>query len=138
MRYSGYTDLLLGYNSNGFAHHRLSDCVSILRELGYQSIALTLCHHQLDPPDRRGVSGAIHRIEREVSAAGLDVTIETGARFILDPRRKHHPALVSRSAAGRAKRIGFLKAGVDVAAAVGADSVAIWSGAADDNARATA
>ncbi|MFQ5591223.1 MAG: sugar phosphate isomerase/epimerase family protein, partial [Phycisphaerae bacterium] len=44
------------------------------------------------------------------------------------------PALVSRSAAGRAKRIGFLKAAVDVAAAVGADSVAIWSGAADDNA----
>lgn len=34
--------MLPGYNTNGFAHHRLDDAVDILAGLGYRSIALTL------------------------------------------------------------------------------------------------
>jgi len=47
----------LGYNTNGFAHHRLSDAVEIIAELGYRSIGLTLDVHHLeillDEIDRR-------------------------------------------------------------------------------------
>ena len=68
----------------------------------------------------------------------LSVTIETGARFLLDPRRKHQPTLISGSAEGRERRIEFLRAAVDIAAGIRAESVSLWSGAADDDAPAEA
>ena len=122
----------LGYNTNGFAHHRLEDAFAILAEIGYQSVAVTLERDLLDPPDRRGVAGAVERLKPLVDRRGLAVTIETGSRFILDPWRKHQPTLISGAEAGRRKRIEFLKAAVDVAAKVGAESVSLWSGEGDD------
>lgn len=126
--------MLLGYNTNGFAHHRIEDAIEILAEIGYQSVAITLERDFLDPPDRSGVARCVARIGPALRQSGLRVTIETGARFILDPRRKHQPTLVSRDPAARARRLELLMAAVDVAAELRADSVSLWSGAPDDNA----
>jgi len=123
--------LLIGYNTNGFAHHRIADALPILREIGYESVALTLDVDLLDPPDQNGVAGAVRAVKPILRDLGLRVTIETGARFILDPRRKHWPTLVSSSHAARQKRLDFLLAAIDVAAELSADSVSFWSGAAD-------
>jgi len=124
----------LGYNTNGFAHHRLEDACAILAEIGYQSIAVTVEQDLLDPPDHRGVDGAVQRLASILKSLPMSITIETGARFILDPRRKHQPTLISARAAGRTKRLDFLKACVDLAVAIQAESVSLWSGAADENA----
>jgi len=121
----------LGYNTNGFADHRLEDAIAILADIGYQSIAVTLESHLLEPPDPRGVACAVERLKPLVDHRGMSVTLETGSRFILDPRRKHQPTLISGAADGRRKRIEFMKAVVDVAAEVGATSVSLWSGSAD-------
>ncbi len=120
--------MLLGYNTNGFAHHRIEDAFAILAEIGYASVALTVEHDLLDPPDRGGVARAAARLKPIIESAGIRVTIETGARFILDPRRKHQPTLLSANSSERAKRIEFIKACIDLAAAVHADSVSLWSG----------
>lgn len=125
--------MLPGYNTNGFAHHALRDTLAILSELGYSSVALTLEQDHLDPPGGSGVEACVRRLQPLVEAAGLRVTIETGSRFILDPRRKHQPTLLSASLEGRRKRIDFLKAAIDVASALSADSVSLWSGAPDDS-----
>lgn len=124
----------LGYNTNGFAHHTLPDTLTILSEFGYDSVALTLEREHLDPPDRRAVAGCIGRLAPLIEAVNFRPTVETGSRFILDPWRKHHPTLISASPEGRRQRIEFLAASIDVAAGLSADSVSLWSGAADDEA----
>ena len=56
--------------------------------------------------------------------------VETGARFLLDPRRKHQPTLLSPSP-DRNQRLDFLKKAVDIAAELGSDAVSFWSGRPD-------
>ena len=123
----------LGYNTNGFAHHRLDDALAILADLGYESVALTLDYHALDPyePD---LAGRTEAVRRRLERLGLRCVVETGARFLLDPWRKHQPTLISGQQDGRERRLDFLKRAVDVAAALGADAVSFWSGRADDDA----
>jgi sugar phosphate isomerase/epimerase len=118
------TRLRLGYNTNGFAHHRLPDAVAILARLGYDGIALTLDWHHLDPltvsPER------VRDLRRLLADAGLAVVVETGARYLLDPWHKHEPTLVSPS--GRERRLEFLHRAIDVAAALDAEAVSFFSG----------
>lgn len=119
----------IGYNTNGFAHHRLEDTVEILSEIGYRGIAITLEPHLLDPPNRAGVTACIARLSRSLASFDMRVTVETGSRFILDPRRKHQPTLISAKASERARRLDFLESAIDVAHGIGADCVSLWSGA---------
>lgn len=122
----------LGYNTNGFAHHRLEDAAEIIADIGYRSLAVTVERDLLDPHDRSRIAAAVARLNDIKRRTGLSITIETGARFILDPRRKHQPTLISADPDGRARRIAFLQWCIDLAAAVDAESVSLWSGAADD------
>jgi sugar phosphate isomerase/epimerase len=123
--------MLFGYNTNGFAHHRLEDTLAILAELGYGSVALTLDYGALNPfePDLPGRTGEVRRL---LERLGLRSVVETGARFLLDPRRKHQPTLLSPRPEERAARLDFLCAAVRVARELGSDAVSFWSGAASD------
>lgn len=123
--------LQLGYNTNGFAHHRLEDACEIIREIGYESVAVTVERDLLLALDADSIRRAADRIRSILAATGLRATIETGSRFFLDPRRKHQPTLLSADPAARAARIQFLKSCVDLAALTHAESVSLWSGAAD-------
>ncbi len=119
--------MLLGYNTNGFPHHRLDDALNILADLGYQSVAITLDYHALDPYSadlKRQLAEVRGLLERH----RLRSVIETGARFLLDPRRKHQPTLVSPTPEERARRLDFLRRAVDIAAELNADAVSFWSG----------
>ncbi|OWK46370.1 sugar phosphate isomerase/epimerase family protein [Fimbriiglobus ruber] len=122
--------MFLGYNTNGFAHHRLDDAIDILADLGYQGVALTPDVHHLDPASVS--SQEIDAFGRRLTELGLRCVIETGARFVLDPRRKHQPTLLSAEDSGR--RLEFLTWCVDLAQKLGADCVSFWSGTASDDA----
>ena len=41
--------MLLGYNTNGLAHHDPFEAIVVLAEIGYQSVAITLDHGPLNP-----------------------------------------------------------------------------------------
>jgi sugar phosphate isomerase/epimerase len=123
----------LGYVTNGFAHHRLEDALAILGQQGYQSVALTLDYHALDPYDA-DLPAQMSRVRTLLQKWGLQSVIETGARFLLDPLRKHQPTLLSAAAAERARRLDFLFRAVDIAADLGAAAVSFWSGTADHGA----
>lgn len=130
MRYTMH----LGYVTNGFADHTLRDSLTILTELGYDSVAITLERWHLDPPDAGGVSACVNHLRSALASAPMRVTVETGSRFILDPRHKHQPSMISRRAEDCRRRIDFLLAAVDVAAGLGADVVSLWSGSPDEDA----
>jgi sugar phosphate isomerase/epimerase len=123
--------LTFGYNTNGFAHHRLEDALIILAELGYQSVALTLDYHALNPFDA-DLPKHIVTIRDLLRRLGLRSVIETGARFLLDPRHKHAPSLVGGTAF-YGPREDFLRRAVDIAEALGSDAVSFWSGASVDD-----
>jgi sugar phosphate isomerase/epimerase len=125
--------MFLGYNTNGFAHHRLEDAIDILADLGYGGIALTPDVHHLDPfgPD---LAARIAAIAHRLAQHQMHCVIETGARFLLNPWQKHQPTLVSSTPEERAARLDFLKRCVVIAADLNADCVSFWSGTALDNA----
>jgi len=113
-----------GYGSNGFANHRLEDALTVIADLGYAGVALTLDHHHLDPygPDlTRRVEALGARLDR----LGLSVVIETGARYLLDPWRKHAPTLLDDDPAAR---LDFLGRAVRIGADLGAEAVSLWAG----------
>lgn len=117
--------LRFGYGTNGFGSHRLDDALAVIARLGYDGVALTLDHHHLDPFDS---DLAVHtaKVGRRLEELGLAVVVETGARYILDPWRKHEPTLVSHG--DRAPRVDLLRRAVVVAADLGAEAVSFWSG----------
>jgi L-ribulose-5-phosphate 3-epimerase len=114
-----------GFGTNGFANHRLDDALAVLADLGYEGVALTLDHAHLDP-FAPGLARRAAEVAQRLDQLGLAVVIETGARYLLDPHRKHEPTLVSDD--GRDRRIGFLCRAVDIAADLGAEAVSFWSG----------
>ncbi len=116
--------LRFGYVSNGLSDHRLEDALELLAENGYKGIALTLDHIHFDPFAPR-LRARAARVRAELEARGMSCVVETGARFVLDPRRKHFPTLVSD---GRQKRVDLLCTAVDVAVELGAPVVSMWSG----------
>jgi L-ribulose-5-phosphate 3-epimerase len=119
--------MLLGYNTNGMAHHELFDAVALLAEIGYRSVAITIDHHAL-PPHGRDLPEQLGALRRLLRHLGLRLVIETGARFLLDPERKHEPTLVSASPEGRARRVEFYRHAIRCAAELGSDCVSLWSG----------
>lgn len=120
----------LGYNTNGFAHHRLEDAIAILADLGYEGVAITLDHHALNPFDS-GFATQAQEIRAQLKRSGLRSVIETGARFLLDPRRKHQPTLLCPESELRQQRFEFLERAVVLAAFLGAEAVSFWSGTSD-------
>ena len=118
------------YNTNGMAHHRLDDALAFLADVGYDGVALTLDVHHLDPTQPTTRSDAA-KVAQRCRQLGLGVVVETGARFLLDPRRKHHPTLVSDAPEDRARRLWFLEECCHLAEILDAEAVSFWSGISD-------
>ncbi|MEM7262246.1 MAG: sugar phosphate isomerase/epimerase family protein [Planctomycetota bacterium] len=118
--------LRYGYVSNGFLDHSLEQMVQVLSRFGYEGIGITLDHAHLDPfhvTDRR--LAAIGKLLEERS---LTPVIETGARYYLDPFRKHRPSLVSVDKEGRRTRTRYYLRAIEIGAQLGASCVSLWSG----------
>ena len=118
----------LGYNTNGLAHHRLLDAMRLIAELGYEGLAITPDVGQLDPYSLR--PGDVQEVRQWSNQLGLELCVETGARFLLDAQRKHHPNLLDPESEQRARRVDFYKRCVDMAAGLGSRVVSLWAGGA--------
>lgn len=122
------TPLKFGYGTNGFTHHRLADVLVVLADLGYDGVALTLDHNHLDPY-AEDLPRRVTALARQLGRHGLDVTVETGAPYFLDPWGKHLPTLMSD---GAELRIDLLRRALRIAADLGSPTVHLCSGPAPE------
>ncbi len=125
--------MFLGYNTNGLAHHAPADAVALVADLGYRGLGITLDHGWLNPY-AADISEQITLWRQWLSQYNLRSVIETGARFLLDPRAKHEPTLVTADAGERSRRIDFYRRAIDLASDLGSDCVSLWSGILHDSA----
>ncbi|WP_425246504.1 sugar phosphate isomerase/epimerase family protein [Streptomyces sp. NEAU-NA10] len=121
--------LRYGFGTNGFAHHRLDDVLTVLADLGYDSVGLTLEPGHLDPY-AADLPRETARLAGKLDRLGLAVMVETGAPYLLDPWHKHLPTLMSEPGAER--RVDLLARAVRVAADLGAPAVHLCSGPAPE------
>ena len=125
--------MTLGYNTNGLAHHDLLDAVELLHDLGYGAVAVTIDHHALRPGAAQ-TPWQRDQVRQLFERFSMRSVIETGARYLLDPRRKHEPTLVSPDAEARNRRVSFYEHAIDCAAMLGSDCISLWSGVLHDGA----
>ena len=119
--------LRFAFNTNGCAHHRLDDALTLIAEAGYDGVALTLDIHHLDPFDP-DFHLHLRHLSARLLALNLGCVVETGARFLLNPRAKHEPTLVSAEPEGRALRIEFLTRALQVVSETGGEAMSFWAG----------
>jgi sugar phosphate isomerase/epimerase len=109
------------YNTNGLAHHRVTDALRLVAGLGYEGLSITPDVGQLDPYRLLATEVAdVRTIARDL---GIALSIENGARFL--------PNLLSPTAAERERRVDFLRRCVDLAVELDARVVALWAGASE-------
>jgi L-ribulose-5-phosphate 3-epimerase len=113
-----------GYGTNGFTNHRLPEALAVIADLGYDGVALTLDTNHLDPFDA-DLARRTAEVGAMLQSLGLAVVIETGARYLLDPWRKHSPTLMDDDPA---LRLDYLRRAVQVGADLGAEAVSFWAG----------
>ena len=116
--------MILGYNTNGLAHHDPREAIELLAEIGYRSVAITIDHQWLSP---KAPDAQVAEIGNLLVANGMSCVLETGARFLLNPRRKHWPSLVE-SPEIAIHRVDLIKYAIRLAEKIGARCVSIWSG----------
>jgi sugar phosphate isomerase/epimerase len=118
--------MLLGYHTNSLQNHRLPEALELLAENGYRAVAITpdTCH--LDPATT--TDRELDEVARQLRDLGLLPVMETGARFVLDPRTKHEPTLMTRDAAARQRRVDFYRRIAAMGARLGARVVSFWAG----------
>ena len=93
--------MLLGYNTNGMAHHDLFDAIRLLAGIGYR---------ERGDHDRPHGVAALRQLQCPAAAAlrrlldelGMRSVIETGARFLLDPAKSTSRLCISRHPAAGA------------------------------------
>ena len=76
------------YNTIGCSNHKLADAFELISEAGYQGVVLTLDVHHFDPFDDDYEANAA-TVRDGLKSADLALVVDTGARFLLDPRERH-------------------------------------------------
>ncbi len=115
-----------GYHTNSLQNHRFADAIELVAEFGFEAIAITpdTCH--LDPD--RTTDADLDTVARRLADLGLLPVMETGARYLLDPRTKHEPTLMTRDRAARDRRLAFYRRTAAMGARLGARVVSFWTG----------
>jgi len=119
--------LRFAYNTIGCANHALGDALEFISECGYQGVHLTLDVHHMNP-FADDFEARAEALRKELEAADLALVVDTGARFLLDPRERLEPTLLSPSRAGRERRLEFVRRAIRICGICGGEAVTFTAG----------
>lgn len=123
----------IGYNTNGLAHHRFSDAIALLADYGFEAVAITPDVHWLDPyQDSQSLARQVSETARLLDRFGMQCVMESGARYLINPRRKHDPTLMDENPDRRALRRDYLERLLRMSADLNATCFSFWSGKLDE------
>ena len=125
--------MLLGYNTNGLGHQDVVQAVTVLADLGYHSVAITLDHQSLNP------YGDVHVFYRQLDGI-QSVLQKCKMRSVVEiqnvlPSSRAASCdsfLLSGDPDEWAQSIGFLTDAIDVVKALGSDCLSFSSGPLTD------
>ncbi len=117
-----------GYSTNSLGDVDPLDALPLLCEQGYASLAITPDRNILNPYEKTFAS-EVRVWQHALAKAQMRCVVETGARHLLDSKRKHHPTLLSDAQNDCNRRIEFLRRAIELAGELNADCVSLWSGA---------
>ena len=120
--------MLLGYNTNGMAHHDLFDAVELLADIGYESMAITIDHTALSPHARYSRQRIAAAAAAARAAKDADRDRDRGPLPARIPARSTNRRSSAATRPEDERRIDFYKYAVDSAAELGSDCVSLWSG----------
>ncbi|MEM9222464.1 MAG: sugar phosphate isomerase/epimerase family protein [Pseudomonadota bacterium] len=115
------------YNTIGATNHRLSDAIDLIADAGYQGVTVTIDCNHLDPFSEASAA-QIDVLAGALEAADLAVVLDTNARFVLDPRQRHEPTLLTPSPDGRKQRIELIRRAIDIAKRCRGEAVTFTAG----------
>lgn len=113
------------YNSNGLKHHTALQAVQLLADLGYDALELALQPEHLDP--LRATPAELRTLRAALQTRGLGLVCGAGVPHALGPER-FEPSLFHPDPEGRALRLRYLHASLEVTAALGARVLVFCSG----------
>ena len=123
----------LGYNTNGLAHHRFADAVALLADNGYGAVAITPDVNWLDPyQDAVSLNQQLKETVKTLERFEMQCVMESGARYLINPCKKHDPTLMDADGQRRGLRIDYLKRLFMMAAECNATCFSFWAGRLDE------
>ncbi|WMS41234.1 sugar phosphate isomerase/epimerase family protein [Acuticoccus sp. MNP-M23] len=105
--------LRFAYNTIGCSNHALPDALEMISEAGYQGVIVTLDVHHMNPLSE-DFEATAEALKKSLAVNDLAVSFDTGGRFLLDPRDRMEPTLLTPSAESRARRLDLLKRAIRI------------------------
>lgn len=124
--------LRFSYNTIGCSTHSLASALELISEAGYQGVTLTLDVHHMNPFDDDYERHA-ESLSKALSAADLSLVVDTGARYLLNPRERLEPTLLSADESGRALRLEYITRAIRICEICGGEAVTFAAGRAKRN-----
>lgn len=121
----------IGYKTSGLTNHDMFAGISLLVERGYKSVAFQVDHGWLSPFEESSKLKT-QQLKSILKTNGVSIVIETGARFLLNPARKHSPTLTSPDETEVKARGDFYRYCIDLAEELESNCVSIFSGPKPD------
>jgi sugar phosphate isomerase/epimerase len=113
------------YNSNGLKLHSSLEAIGLLADLGYDGIELALQREHLHPFE--ATSEQVRAVQQALRERGLGIICGAGVPNALADER-FEPTLFQPDAGGRALRLRYLQASLELAAELGAELLVSCSG----------